>query len=471
MLGAYNFYPDSRFTPNADMEANSYWQACGAQSSIWYTGSQFFTGSRSLAFDVEWGRVSSAYHLSGSSGTAWDSYQQRRVSGGWGGTNAWPVGFLGKDEDPIPLYQDISFGFKLAAPSGTVVTKAYISIQCASGYNPVCYYPRISTLHGDTAYGYGSAYLAGGWYEQTTYHQASFDPGEWYYGEGQTYEYSLAAALQAAINRLHGLTSAQWINITFWGASDGAVADGAASFYQDNGNGPTSDSAVLDLELQVPSTEGIGSNYVLHLSALRRLLPGSHYCLEGWAYLSSGNGPYTARVFRGVGSQITQCPINVLAGQWVNFSQVFSVALDARSAYLRIDYSGATRGRVLLDDVAVKFLPALSDLGAVQIYPEWEMKRYRKQLASEHRMKLGGRYVYRWGSYERFEVPLRHVSAATALTINSWWQTADVLLLKIESGGVWEVNSVACVSKQAPFQRFEKGQNGYMYGTLELETF
>lgn len=199
---------------------------------------------------------------------------------------------------------------------------------------------------------------------------------------------------------------------------------------------------------------------------------GSSYAIRGFMYLHSGDGNYEAQIINSdASSVIFSQHINGQHGDWVFFSAPFTASSIMQTGYLRFAFTGTQLSWATFDQVEVSDNKDMVSLGAIRLYPEWEMRRYKKRMASEHRCKTGSLFAYTWGNYERFEIPLRHVPAAKAAIVNSWWQSADMLMLKIESGGVWEVNSLACVNKAVPFERLEKGYIDQMQGTLELETF
>jgi hypothetical protein len=54
-IAGFNFYPGSNGLLNGGMEADSYWVGSGDQSSLWYTSSLSYIGSRSLAYGVTGG--------------------------------------------------------------------------------------------------------------------------------------------------------------------------------------------------------------------------------------------------------------------------------------------------------------------------------------------------------------------------------------------------------------------------------
>ena len=474
LLGAYDFPVNSRYTPNADMETNSHWVGSGPQTSAWFSTNRFFMGSRSLAWNITSGFEVASYHLAGSSGKAWDCTQSRQLDGNFGATNATSEAIVGNyATNPFYYYRDASFGFRfpVAIPAGTQVTEAYLSVKCSSGGSPIVFDPRISTLHSVTAYDGTSNYINTGWYVPTTTHQTSFAAGQWYYGKGQNYAFNMAPALQAAINSKGGLTQSDWINVTMLGGS-ASTGQAMATFFQDGGYGPTSDTAFLNVAFISGTPAEMGSNFILHASAADNLYPGSAYAVEGAIYIESGGMQFSARVMTSdASSALATFAIEEQIGNWNRFSHVFSVTAVASSPRLHLGYGGAIASLVFFDEVGIADAKDLASLGVIEIYPEWEMRRYRKRMASEHRGKTGTLYAYTWGHYERFEIPLQNVAANKAMIINSWWRTADMFMLKIESGGVWETNSLACVNKQEPFQQFEKGYIDQMQGTLELETF
>jgi hypothetical protein len=200
--------------------------------------------------------------------------------------------------------------------------------------------------------------------------------------------------------------------------------------------------------------------------------PNSSFTIDAYIQKEFGNSlKINVRRGDGAGYHYQSNMLNLQINEWTQFSDVFTATIADSSAKFEIMHYGQSSAQIYVDECRLGLIENYAYLGVVEVYPEWEMKRAKRKLSSEHRMKTGSLYKYHWGDFDRWDMPLRHVPASVAGLINSWWRTADLVVLKIESGGVWETNSVAVVNKDAPFRRYEVHYPNQMQGVLELESY
>jgi hypothetical protein len=215
-------------------------------------------------------------------------------------------------------------------------------------------------------------------------------------------------------------------------------------------------------------------SYFNHSLPISAVYPGSRYSVEFALYCASGQGNYGISLTSSDQSLIYwQDSFSGRQGDWSEFKKYVSVnsyGVDLKLRFEDIDltYMGTLS---FLDSVRFSDAKDMVALGVLQVYPDWEMKRFTKQNRNEHRTKGGKLYSYTWGQYNRFEVPVEYVSNSKASIINSWWSTDALIYFKIYSGGVWEVNTCHLMNDSAPLPSLVRPYTNYRKGTLTLETF
>ena len=105
----------------------------------------------------------------------------------------------------------------------------------------------------------------------------------------------------------------------------------------------------------------------------------------------------------------------------------------------------------------------------ISIEPEWDYAEPDKKLEDEHRTRAGGRYVYKWGSFRRWKLPVSYVDSSFAAVVNSWWVSNTQLLFKSESAAA--VYSVQITNDAKPVGKFTKPYDTLFEGLIELETY
>jgi hypothetical protein len=444
-LSAFNFDAGSNYLPNPGFEASSYWASSGAESSFAYTTSQSWLGSKAGVWTI-----TPAADLSAS------------MTFSCGGGRTGYTGFNANSFGPEKLFDGILQGsdyderYWLVSWPGYGVSSGYecrsmtwFQMQCSSytvlnahraiwrmaAWQP---WPKRIIVFGSNV---GS--FAG---EETLVHKPAATTSwpsntwaSWSYSN-QTgflfYRYCCDPNIQEWLS----LGEVELFRYTVSGRIEGNFT---------------------------------GSNYLYVSSVPGPFYPGSAYDLGCWAMAGQDGASLMLEAIDPTsGGMVGSTPVSgVPRGGWVQFTGVFSVAVVRPALHLKITYVGPGYDNVLYIDEAYLGDTKHYDLmGAVQIFPEWELRAGMKKTTTSIRTNLGKLYTYKWGQFKRFEVPVRYISNSKAAIVNSWWQTADLLHWKVYSGGVWETSSVMIVNKTAPFNDFEKGYISLMKGNLELET-
>lgn len=105
----------------------------------------------------------------------------------------------------------------------------------------------------------------------------------------------------------------------------------------------------------------------------------------------------------------------------------------------------------------------------VDVEPEWGFKDSGKKVETRHRTRSGEEYVYRWGDYRTFDVPVMYVSSSTMAIVNSWWNSNTELLFMEE--GSTDVSSVHISNKSKPIDSKIKPYDNLFKGTIKLSTY
>lgn len=434
-IAGFNFIPGSNHLGNAPMETTSYWQTSGDQSSFYFAGSQFYSGSMSLVWKlnplvdvaptVEWsdGRFTSSESL----GLA--------LVDGITTTNY--VGAFPKTSVNC-LYMVNSASFIQAQfPDFEVINFVEVEFWQWGGW-PNTFVKQF--------YVYGS-------------NVGSFSGEHSFIGASPVYT--------------------TWANST-WKTFSLNNQDGYIHYRFALNPNATEYIHISGIRLSRYTVDGIqegyftGSQYLINKESLAALYPGSLYEISAFVNGLANGGDVNLKVFNSaVSSALATSPnMAVTANQWSKVSHTFTVAAATNSPIFRINYVGAGYARTIyIDDAYFGTSRDYEALGVLQIYPEWEMKRFTKQNRHDHRTKGGKLYSYTWGDYERFEIPVDYVPNSKASIVNSWWSTDALIYFKIYSGGVWEVNSCHLMNDSAPLPSFVRPYTNYRKGNLILETF
>lgn len=121
--------------------------------------------------------------------------------------------------------------------------------------------------------------------------------------------------------------------------------------------------------------------------------------------------------------------------------------------------------------MAYTFLLGPTSATAIQLGPEYTYADMYEKIQSSHRTKSGKAYVYKWGNYQRFSIPITNIPVSSASIINSWWETNTELLFFVTSDSGVRVNSVLISNKTVPFSQFAMPYDDEMNGSILLETY
>lgn len=120
----------------------------------------------------------------------------------------------------------------------------------------------------------------------------------------------------------------------------------------------------------------------------------------------------------------------------------------------------------------IGYSKTLDPLGTITIAPEWSTKFEAVQNKSAHRTKSGKLYSYKWGNFNRYEIPIEYLSSSQSSVINSWWAAdAYVVLVRYWEGSYDFSQSCRMVNASAPMDELPKPYYHYRSGRIELETY
>lgn len=106
---------------------------------------------------------------------------------------------------------------------------------------------------------------------------------------------------------------------------------------------------------------------------------------------------------------------------------------------------------------------------SLDLDPDYGYEEKDKRIETVHRVRDGGLFVYKWGSFKGWKVPVSYVNSSFKSIINSWWMSGAELVLTTNSGTI--VNSVLIRSKRLPVSKLIKPYNDLFKGTIDLETY
>lgn len=113
--------------------------------------------------------------------------------------------------------------------------------------------------------------------------------------------------------------------------------------------------------------------------------------------------------------------------------------------------------------------PSSAVRDALAVEPNYGYLPSGKKEQDTHRTPDGGRYDYRWGAYDRFQIPVSWVGSAFRSTVNSWWQ-GNANLLWTEDYG-FSTHSVRIVNEDTPIGVLMAPYIDQWGGTIDLETY
>ena len=434
-IAGFNFTPGSNHLGNAGMETTSYWQASGDQSSYYFSGSVYNSGSMSLVW-----KLNPSFNVA-----------------------------------PTVVWSD-----------GRFSSSASLGLALVDGITTTNYvgaYPKVSVncLYMENSASFIQAQFPD--FEAINYVEVEF----WQWGGWpntfvkQFYVYGSNVGSFSGEHSFLGASPvyATWANSTW------------KSFSLNNQNGYIYYRFALDpnaveyihiseIRLSRYTVDGIqegyftGSQYLINKESFSALYPGSLYEVGAFVNGASNGGDLRLKVFDySISSAFAISPsIAVTANQWTEISHPFTVAVAINSPVFRIDYIGAGYARTIyVDDAYFGTSRDYEAIGVLQIYPEWNLKKYSVNNKTDHRTKGGKLYSYKWGSYAKVEAELNYVQNSKASIINSWWSTDALIYFKVYSGGVWDVTTGYLMNDNAPFAERSEPYDQYKNGIIELESF
>jgi len=106
----------------------------------------------------------------------------------------------------------------------------------------------------------------------------------------------------------------------------------------------------------------------------------------------------------------------------------------------------------------------------VDIDPTWDFANQDEKVESRHRVRSGRSYVYRWGGYKKYNVPVSYVNSNFKSIVNSYWDSnADLLFMEV--GNSSSVSSVRIVNGALPVGESVMPYTDQFIGVIELETY
>lgn len=106
----------------------------------------------------------------------------------------------------------------------------------------------------------------------------------------------------------------------------------------------------------------------------------------------------------------------------------------------------------------------------VDIDPTWDYKEIGRKIESRHRVRSGRSYVYKWGQFSKYEVPVTYVSSSFKFTVNDYWiNNTDLLFMEV--GIITSISSVRVTNKVVPIGSFVAPYTDLFLGTINLETY
>lgn len=104
---------------------------------------------------------------------------------------------------------------------------------------------------------------------------------------------------------------------------------------------------------------------------------------------------------------------------------------------------------------------------SVTLNPLYDFKSETVKNISMERSPTGTLFMYQFGTYRRFKVPLTYVTSADKTRIESWW-AVNTTVYFMEQGGT--AVQVKIVNESTPFSQRVKPYFNLFAGQLELET-
>jgi len=105
----------------------------------------------------------------------------------------------------------------------------------------------------------------------------------------------------------------------------------------------------------------------------------------------------------------------------------------------------------------------------VTIEPEYSYEENADKVENRYRSRDGSEFVYKWGEYSKWKLPVMYVDETFRTVVNLWWSNNTDLLFKNESSSA--VYSVHIVNGDKPVKNVIKPYIDLFRGTINLETY
>jgi len=104
--------------------------------------------------------------------------------------------------------------------------------------------------------------------------------------------------------------------------------------------------------------------------------------------------------------------------------------------------------------------------------PDFGFKHRDKKIQNSIRVRSGLGFVYKFGDYKRWKIPLRFVGSADKKTLNDWWSNNTELFFYDDNDTTAASTSTVRIANRAsPVSQPEKPYDYEWKGSLELEEY
>ena len=107
---------------------------------------------------------------------------------------------------------------------------------------------------------------------------------------------------------------------------------------------------------------------------------------------------------------------------------------------------------------------------SVTLSPEYDYEHLPSKIQSRRRGIDGTEYVYNFGTYTEFSVPVEHVTSSDREQLYSWWLNNTSLVWQ-EDAGVTSEYTVRMTDDVFPLRKRNKPYFHQFMGTIKLSTF
>lgn len=89
------------------------------------------------------------------------------------------------------------------------------------------------------------------------------------------------------------------------------------------------------------------------------------------------------------------------------------------------------------------------------------------RIENTHRVRDGGLYIYKWGGFDKINLPVSFVNSSYQAIVNSWWDSGAAL---VYTNGT-DVSSVYVRNKSKPIDTLMKPYDDQFKGVIILESY